>query len=489
MRIICLIVCFITFSLSGCSTLNRQAPELLARAEEQCAEHDNKTLCKDVYLSHFNGLISGQPHPRARKKEQTVNLQSEGYIISFDKSKQAKFAAKFDTCNPPNQKSIFGDLPTSSSDFTGCVIRQSSVGPNLSDVGLIDFTQTHDYQSATYRDRVRKTLKTQSKNIFVTSVISYSGPENTSKNVFSLTQHDCSNAWTTNRPNDQVFIDCSFTAFDNFESELNRKLASGDFTHVILMSSGWNTVPSDSVRNYNDLLSNIGKLPGANKDEFRPLVIGLTWPSRWLGTRLFSYSGKGNDADEIGLTWGNYLMNKTIPDALKDSGNANIKTVVIGHSFGARLLSTAAVSDDLLTTRNMGNSADVMFLMQSAFSARRFHDQRGAGHKQFLSNLESKVDVAALTASSGDWLVRIALHVDGMRGHVSSGAAWSNICEDSSTDEGWRDKFDCQLESEFNQEIRSQTDKILYIKMDKSNIGHGGVWGKPTAKIIWDLIK
>ena len=485
MNVIRVLFCVVSLCLAGCSTLSGPSPDLLAKTEKQCAHYTNKALCEEVYTSYYNGLISKRPHPKAVTDNDNIFLKSDGYIVSFDKSAEAKFTL----CNPPNQKRLFSVVVPTPKDFQGCVLRGSKGDE-------INFEKTHLEASATYRDRIRKTLETQSKNIFLTSIISYETPPEVSETIgepealFSLTDNPCSKAWAVNESNDQVFIDCSFEALNDLETSLTQRLAVSDYSHIILVSTGWNTVPSDSVENYNEIIASISAVATGESAEFKPLVIGLTWPSRWLGTRLFSYSGKGNDADEIGVTWANYLMNKVIPQALIDSGKRDVKTVVIGHSFGARLLSTATISGDFVETGLADMSPDVLFLMQSAFSARRFHDARGAGHKQFLIDLESRVDQAALTASSGDWLVRIALHVDGGRGHVSSGPAWKNICINRRADDKWKERFDCRYATQFLKESAPADSKILYIKMDgDQEIDHGGVWGDETAKLIWKLIK
>ncbi|EOV8180916.1 hypothetical protein ACOIQQ_005466, partial [Raoultella planticola] len=45
-----------------------------------------------------------------------------------------------------------------------------------------------------------------------------------------------------------------------------------------------------------------------NRD-FRPLVIGITWPSYWSTglVNVVSYPNKANDADELGLIWLNKI--------------------------------------------------------------------------------------------------------------------------------------------------------------------------------------
>jgi len=140
----------------------------------------------------------------------------------------------------------------------------------------------------------------------------------------------------------------------DLEAELARKLRTGSYTHVIVASMGWNTNELETIQNYNSLMGNL--LDAARPDgfragarEFRPLFIGLAWPSAWsfrTGAtagliRALSVVNKGYDADELGLTWYGALLNVTLRNAIADAvaqGAHRPTVVTIGHSYGARAL-------------------------------------------------------------------------------------------------------------------------------------------------------
>ena len=157
------------------------------------------------------------------------------------------------------------------------------------------------------------------------------------------------------------------------------------YTHILVASMGWNNDQVESVRRYNALLGNIiaqARLEGTPEgQEFNPLVIGLTWPSVWGGDSFFntinliahvvSYPNKADDADEIGYTIANYLVNDIV---YRLKSEYDLKIVLIGHSLGARILSRAIFSAYLLKERpNPKEGATGLFVgLQGAFSVRRF---------------------------------------------------------------------------------------------------------------------
>lgn len=123
------------------------------------------------------------------------------------------------------------------------------------------------------------------------------------------------------------------------KENLKHDLESGAYSHILVIVMGWNTSQSEAVRNFNDITGNIitasfeqrkeaDTNPSAklnrmvvtrsrviepkeekyNRD-FRPLVIGITWPSYWSTglVNVVSYPNKANDADELGLIWLNKI--------------------------------------------------------------------------------------------------------------------------------------------------------------------------------------
>ncbi len=177
--------------------------------------------------------------------------------------------------------------------------------------------------------------------------------------------------------------------YEAIKARLDRALdqARPAYTHILVASMGWNNDQVESVRRYNALLGNIiaqARLEGTPEgQEFNPLVIGLTWPSVWGGdsffntinliTHLVSYPNKADDADEIGYTIANYLVNDIVY-RLKSDPKYELKIVLVGHSLGARILSRAMFSAHLLKAgpNPTGDATDLFVGLQGAFSVRRF---------------------------------------------------------------------------------------------------------------------
>jgi hypothetical protein len=131
------------------------------------------------------------------------------------------------------------------------------------------------------------------------------------------------------------------------------------YTHVVVITMGWNTPQDEAVRNFNSIMRNFSVAMNADSrkarkpDVFRPLVIGVTWPSQWSSAwfdpvlKLFSFSSKAEDADQIGLSWLGVLMHEIVPGAIHDAGTGT-SVIAIGHSFGSRALSTAVCAGPVI---------------------------------------------------------------------------------------------------------------------------------------------
>ena len=185
----------------------------------------------------------------------------------------------------------------------------------------------------------------------------------------------------TNTSNDTAF-NKGWDALLGLEAELNALAAEINATHILFYSIGWNTDQQEAIQNYNSLIGNLIEAAAAdktkNKLEFRPLVIGLSWPSFWDGPAAalppLSYVNKANDADETALLWGNLLLNKVIKN-VKDE--RKLPVVVLGHSFGARLTTTATFAYPLLSESSSANepstTPDLVIGLEGAFSINRLH--------------------------------------------------------------------------------------------------------------------
>ena len=144
-------------------------------------------------------------------------------------------------------------------------------------------------------------------------------------------------------------------------------------------------------------------------EPFNPIFVAVTWESEWAKLpSAGSFANKGNDADEIGFTWANYLLNVVLKPIAKES---RAQLVGIGHSFGSRIILGSHYVRSILAKRpSASDSVPVTLIgMQAAFPTGRFISARGGEHPYLSANKEpatvvittSKYDGATGTMESG----------------------------------------------------------------------------------------
>ena len=108
----------------------------------------------------------------------------------------------------------------------------------------------------------------------------------------------------------------SWDALDHLRAALDARLADPTgYSHVLVIAMGWNTGQEEAVRNFNSLTN---AALNAAAPGFKPLVIGVTWPSKWASAwldpvfKLASFPNKAHDADELGGTWLGVLLHDTL---------------------------------------------------------------------------------------------------------------------------------------------------------------------------------
>lgn len=217
-------------------------------------------------------------------------------------------------------------------------------------------------------------------------------------------------------------------ALNRLYSNVTTDLATGNFSHVVVVVMGWNTTQNEALRNVNDIVGNLitasqecvgtetvdGALrcvPATGQLSFRPLVVAVTWPSLWSNEwwNAFSYGNKANDADELGISWLNVLTNYVLPAAVKAANrDTRIPIVMIGHSFGARAVMRAVSAEPALKIRQQQDAktpmpgANLVVGLQGAFSINRFvpsAGQEGGPLRDFTSFPDTQL---VLTASKHD---------------------------------------------------------------------------------------
>ncbi|BBU30268.1 hypothetical protein BTHE68_40020 [Burkholderia sp. THE68] len=254
-------------------------------------------------------------------------------------------------------------------------------------------------------------------------------------------------------------------ALKPLENQLTQDVQRDGYTHLLVVVMGWNTSQDEAIRNFNDIVGNIVEaayppdisLSDERKKDirrpgkplpFRPLVIGVTWPSFWSNrlSNFLSYKNKAGDADELGLSWLNVLLNRTLPCVLKSTarpdGQIQLRTVLIGHSFGARAATRALFSSPMLETgtTSLGppkSPIDLAIGLQGAVSINRFVPTRsdeGAPYRDFSRMVDTTV---VLTASEHDAATSRPFWYDAS----GSIASFRTACNGESADYGQR--FSC----------------------------------------------
>ncbi len=175
----------------------------------------------------------------------------------------------------------------------------------------------------------------------------------------------------------QNFLKNSISQIERIKKSLNSKLNNEKYTHIILASTGWNNDQKNSVNTYNIWLKNITEAAEKNNFNFKPYFIGLTWPSTWetKGGKVTSYFNKANDSDEIGMTFANLLIWESLIPLLENFPDTEL--ILLGHSFGSRILTRAAHSKIILDKKATNSKQiDLMIAVQGAFSVNRFLNKK-----------------------------------------------------------------------------------------------------------------
>ncbi|HRY14837.1 MAG TPA: hypothetical protein P5330_03055, partial [Candidatus Competibacteraceae bacterium] len=190
---------------------------------------------------------------------------------------------------------------------------------------------------------------------------------------------------------------------DQLGEEIKEAAKRENATHIIMLATGWNTVEYESFRDFSYWMKQLAK-DFEGKGNFRPIFVGISWESAWPSDfwakmPFGSWSTKGNDADAIGFTWANYLLNDVLkPIAL----NSGAEMIAIGHSFGSRIVFGAHYVRDILIRKTQKSDTLPITLigLQAAFPTGRFTLTEGWEHPYGATHKDSAVVV--ITTSSLD---------------------------------------------------------------------------------------
>lgn len=262
------------------------------------------------------------------------------------------------------------------------------------------------------------------------------------------------------------------------------KLETGNYTHLVVACSGWNNFQDDSTGLYEDWIKFSKDAAHADGMDFRPLVIGFTWASRWIipGISIFN---KANDADELGMTHVNVLLWKYILPCIN---HINIPVVTIGHSFGARVMSRADHSRFLLRDVDASTWIDKAIDFQGAYPLSRFCRKKGSNGGLYTANIPVRKHF--MTYSSFDYAVKNAIWSTYIGNNKSASILQNdpvakNDFEFTSIDETGR------LDSYTGEKRKILIDAEKMIKTINSRAAgaHNDVRDEEAGRFIWEVLK
>jgi len=282
----------------------------------------------------------------------------------------------------------------------------------------------------------------------------------------------------------------SWEALNILKNIINKKIKSSNYSHILVAIMGWNTSQEEAVRNFNSIIKNIKY--AAEDGQFKPLFIGVTWPSTWQSDwatplkTILSYPNKANDADEVGISWLGTLLHDTLNNLDK-----KIPIVVIGHSFGARSSSIATCIGPVISNQNEAihnNTIDLLINLQGAYSINRFFKGKGIENLYYLGCKNAKHVI--LTSSMHDEAMDIKKSVP----MVGNDKTYNNYCIETH-----RDNINC-LTSQSNGYIQLNNrmrKHIIYINANNlikynSYLSGGGahsdIYRRETGQMLWNII-
>lgn len=426
-----ILLCFIVI-LSGCST-----DSYLIKREKEFGTSSTKK-----WVFH-----------RLSDRDKGTTLAFPGYIVGIEKSKRKNIGA-------PKKKEL----------------REKNA---LKQFG---FNGANSWDSIPRRKRV---ILNDPKSMFLSSIHQFTSEEKPLDRIAISTLYDAYDTLQLTKAD--MAYELGFKVLDDFKTMLTEHLKKQDITHVFLFSMGWNSDQQEAIRNFNSLFSKIASQANESNKVFRPLFIGITWPSMWNTkvTNITSFFNKTNDADEIGMTWANYLLNRVI---LSKEHQHEFKTVVLGHSFGAKLTSRATMSASMLEEDS--NPVDLLVNLQSAYSINRYSRTKGVEPTDDYVNWNEYSKSIALICSKNDKAVKAGFYAPFAGGSKS----FKKVKKDKKNHYSGISTISYQgglLESQKIENKLSLIDASEIIKRaayKKGGGAHSDIYNEEVANLVWDLI-
>ena len=293
---------------------------------------------------------------------------------------------------------------------------------------------------------------------------------------------------------DQAFTG-SWDAIDLLKQQLSKDVDSQRYTHLVVAVMGLDTPQEEAMRNYRSLVSAIRKNAG---DSFRPLFVGITWPSffanRWFDPlwETIAYSPVADRADSLGLTWLGVIFEEAILP-LSD----RIEVDVIAHSFGARAASMALcvgpaiLRDRTEAARTPGHGRIDDFIgIAPAFSLRRFVDERPLFYENvYYEEYCPKIRRFVFTASRHDnafspifWSSPVGDH-EQMSEFCRQQQPIATACESVDAD-GYLSGFEPAAKITYID----TSELMKYRVPGGKGTGHSDIYRPEVGRLIWSVI-
>jgi len=292
----------------------------------------------------------------------------------------------------------------------------------------------------------------------------------------------------------------SWTAIEILREELKAAVSTNQYTHVVLIVMGWNTTQIEAVRNFNAILSNVRRASGEN---FRPLVVGVTWASYWSAewfeplVEILSYPDKSSDADRIGFSWLGEITRVVSETA------DNLPRIAIGHSFGARALATALCAGSQIEAAGPNTHMhsqiqdrpwDLFIGWEAAFSIKRFSPE-GDGDGFLYANGCAGVRDIVLTSSEHD----VAVTKSGWAKTIGSAKVWKFVCKEGGAQElnlnvqcvDGKDLKDGTYKFRFLDNQLTYVDVSPIVVFNQPNTGggaHSDIFRPIHGRFVWSAI-
>ena len=345
------------------------------------------------------------------------SLDFPGYIIGVEKGNAERVGIPvFGTCLDDSQKPIEKCFKTQNEYLSDKPELQEKIEKRLLGSGIANF---FGYAKTVFVSHIVKFKKSYERQ--EAAGRAYRWKTCFLFNLYFSSSKDCGSIRRTGTKNEEKkFFKLSWDALVALRDDLEKLIDALGETHILVFSTGWNTPQWESFANYNDLYTNLKREAGAAYgNSFKPIFIGFSWNSFWpnlIGKIGVDIINKANDADEIGLIWGNLLIQKVLLPLKKSH---KIKIGLIGHSFGARLLSRAAYSGHLLSDSQ--EKIDLLIGLQGAFPAERYVPNKSSEGGPYR-NHSKVVENAFFTTSKYDKAVKISAVAAGLTKKTYIGA-------------------------------------------------------------------